>query len=39
VGDTVRNPKLRYMDEEGGRVRYRLTYVLVADWEERLGRD
>jgi hypothetical protein len=39
VGDMVRNPKLRYMDGEDERVRYRPTYVLVADGEERLGRD
>jgi FAD synthetase len=39
VGDTVRNPKLRYVDEEDGKVRYKPAYVLVVDGEERLGRD
>jgi FAD synthetase len=39
VGDTVRNPKLRYVDEKDGRVRYRPAYMLVVDGEERLGRD
>jgi hypothetical protein len=36
VVDMVRNPKLRYTDEEYERVRYRPVYVLVADRRERL---
>jgi FAD synthetase len=39
VGDTVRNPKLRYADEESGVVRYGPAYELVVDGEERLGRE
>lgn len=38
VGDTLRNPKLRVVDEEG-RVRYRPAYALTEDGEERLGRE
>jgi hypothetical protein len=37
VVDMVRDPKLRYTDEEYERVRYRPVYVLVADGRERLG--
>jgi FAD synthetase len=39
VGDTVRNPKLRYVDEKDGEVRYKPAYELVKDGEERLGRE
>jgi len=38
VGDTLRNPKLRYVDAEG-REGYRPAYVLTEDGEERLGRE
>lgn len=38
VGDTVRNPRLRYLDENG-RERYRPAYELTEDGEERLGRE
>ncbi|KAF7504879.1 hypothetical protein GJ744_001600 [Endocarpon pusillum] len=37
VGDTVRNPRLRYVDEDG-RERYRPAYQLTEDGDERLGR-
>jgi FAD synthetase len=37
VGDTVRNPRLRYLDEDG-RERYRPAYELTEDGDERLGR-
>jgi FAD synthetase len=44
VGDTVRNPKLRVVEDgqgegETGVVRYRPAYELVVDGEERLGRE
>lgn len=40
VGDTVRNPRLRYVDGDGdGRERYRPAYELTEDGEERLGRE
>jgi FAD synthetase len=39
VGDTVRNPKLRYVDDKDGLVQYRPAYELVTDGEERLGRE
>jgi FAD synthetase len=39
VGDTVRNPKLRYVDEKDGMVKYKPAYELVTDGEERLGRE
>ena len=38
VGDTLRNPKLRYIDGDG-RERYKPAYELFADGEERLGRE
>lgn len=38
VGDTVRNPRLRYVDEEG-RESYRPAYELTEDGDERLGRE
>ncbi len=37
VGDTVRNPRLRYVDVDG-RERYRPAYNLTEDGDERLGR-
>jgi FAD synthetase len=37
-GDTVRNPKLKVVDEEG-RVRYRPAWMMVEDGEERAGRE
>ena len=43
VGDTLRNPKLRDVEDKedgwGERVRYRPAYELVEDGEERLGRE
>ena len=39
VGDTLRNPKLRYWDPETGSENYRPAYELMADDEERLGRE
>lgn len=39
VGDTLRNPKLRYTDSETGEERYKPAYALTADGEERLGRE
>jgi len=38
VGDTLRNPRLKYTDEEG-REGYRPAYKLTEDGEERLGRE
>ena len=38
VGDTVRNPKLRCVDQDG-RVRYRPAYEMTEDEEERAGRE
>lgn len=38
VNDTLPNPKLKYLDEEG-KERYRPAYELVQDDEERLGRE
>jgi FAD synthetase len=38
VGDTLRNPRLRFVDQDG-RERYRPAYELTEDGEERLGRD
>ena len=37
VDDTLKNPKLRYTDEQG-RVYFRPAYELTEDEEERLGR-
>lgn len=39
VGDTLRNPKLKYADPETGDEKYKPAYTLTADWEERLGRE
>lgn len=38
VSDTLRNPKLMYIDENG-KEKYKAAYVLVLDEEERLGRE
>ena len=38
VGDTLRNPKLRVVDEEG-KERYGPAYILTTDDAERLGRE
>jgi FAD synthetase len=38
VGDTLKNPKLRYLDKDGS-VGYRPAYELTEDDEERLGRE
>jgi FAD synthetase len=38
VEDTMRNPKLRYVDDDG-REKYRPAYELTEDDEERLGRE
>ncbi|EXJ75384.1 uncharacterized protein A1O5_02080 [Cladophialophora psammophila CBS 110553] len=38
VNDTVRNPKLRYIDEQG-RECYKPAYEMTADAGERLGRE
>jgi 3'-phosphoadenosine 5'-phosphosulfate sulfotransferase (PAPS reductase)/FAD synthetase len=38
VGDTVRNPRLKYVDKDG-RERYRPAYELTKDEDERLGRE
>lgn len=39
VGDTLRNPKLRYVNLETGEEEYRPAYTLTEDDEERLGRE
>lgn len=39
VGDTLKNPKLRWTDPQTGEERYRPAYALTADGEERLGRE
>lgn len=39
VGDTLKNPKLRYTNPETGEDEYRPAYALTADGEERLGRE
>ena len=38
VGDTLKNPKLRYVDESGNE-RYKPAWTLTEDGEERLGRE
>lgn len=38
-GDTVRNPRLRVVDEGDGQVRYRPAWMMVEDDEERAGRE
>lgn len=39
VGDTLRNPKLRYYDPKTGEEKYKPAYALTEDGEERLGRE
>lgn len=39
VGDTLRNPKLRYTNPDTGEEQYKPAYALTADSEERLGRE
>lgn len=39
VGDTLRNPKLKVVDQQTGEERYRPAYLLTEDVEERLGRE
>lgn len=39
VGDTLKNPKLRYTDPKTGEEKYKPAYALTADGEERLGRE
>ncbi|ETN45107.1 uncharacterized protein HMPREF1541_09983 [Cyphellophora europaea CBS 101466] len=39
TGDTVRNPKLRILDEQGRTVGYRPAWMMVEDGEERAGRE
>lgn len=38
-GDTVRNPRLKVVDEGNGQVRYRPAWMMVEDDEERAGRE
>ena len=38
VGDTLKNPKLRFVDDQGTE-RFRPAYDLTEDGEERLGRE
>ncbi|KAF7846381.1 hypothetical protein BT93_L4480 [Corymbia citriodora subsp. variegata] len=38
IGDTARNPRLRYIDEQG-REQYHPAYMMVEDEEERRGRE
>ena len=39
VGDTLRNPNLRYLDPQTGQEKYRPAYELTEDGAERLGRE